>query len=70
MSLKCILSGFLVFAIGMLIAYLIWGNEVFSPIIFGAERSPKLLSIFKFIEVIINSYYLSEASQKFLQTLL
>ena len=69
-SLKCILSGFLVFAIGMLIAYLIWGNEVFSPIIFGAERSPKLLSIFKFIEVIINSYYLSEASQKFLQTLL
>ena len=69
-SFKCILSGFLIFIMGMLIAYLIWGNEVFSPFIFGAERSPKLLSIFKFVEVIINSYYLSETSQKFLQTLL
>ena len=68
-SLKCLFSGIMVFCLGMFIAFLVWGVDVFSPIIFGADRPPKLLSIFKFLEV-FNNYYQSEAINSFLIILL
>ncbi|HEY0919785.1 glycosyltransferase 87 family protein [Devosia sp.] len=39
------LAAAMVFAAGMALAYALWGPAVFSAIVFGAERGPKLLSI-------------------------
>ena len=55
-SVKCFFSGIFVFFLGMLIAYFIWGTDIFKPFIFGSDRSPKLLSIFKFFDY-VNNYY-------------
>ncbi len=49
-SLKCIFAGFLVFFLGMFFSFIIWGNEILNPLLFGADRGPKLLSILKFLD--------------------
>tara|TARA_B110000858_G_scaffold176932_1_gene211455 strand:- start:2267 stop:3457 length:1191 start_codon:yes stop_codon:yes gene_type:complete len=55
-SLKCLLSGITVFCLGMSFSYFIWGIEILNPLMFGADRTPKLLSILKFFNY-INDYY-------------
>jgi hypothetical protein len=55
-SLKCFFSGVLVFFLGMLLSYLIWGTDIFQPFVFGSDRGPKLLSIFKFFDYVNNNY--------------
>ena len=55
-SIKCILTGVFVFIFGMFLAYLIWGFDIFNPLLFGSERQPKLLSIIKFLEYFSTIY--------------
>ena len=40
----------------MFLAYLIWGFDIFNPLLFGSERQPKLLSIIKFLEYFSTIY--------------
>ncbi len=44
-SIKLLSWGGFVFFLGMCIGYALWGASVFSPILFGAERGPKLMSV-------------------------
>ena len=69
-SFKCLLSGLLVFILGIFFSYLIWGSEVFKPFLFGSDRAPKLLSILKFFDYLKDSYnlYLFENLINFLIT--
>ena len=55
-SLKCFFSGVFIFFLGMLLSYFIWGTDIFQPFVFGSDREPKLLSIFKFFDFVNNNY--------------
>tara|TARA_B100001057_G_scaffold473196_1_gene537339 strand:- start:4778 stop:5860 length:1083 start_codon:yes stop_codon:yes gene_type:complete len=68
-SFRCILSGILFFCLGMFFAYLVWGTEIFKPLIFGADRGPKLLSIIKFLDY-LNIYIDSQVYQNFINILI
>lgn len=50
--LRGILTAALTFALGMAVAWLIWGGAAFQPFQFGDARGPKILSILRFLDQI------------------
>lgn len=50
LRLRGIAAGVGLFAVGMLVGYLVWGESVLAPFSFGQDREAKLLSILNFME--------------------
>jgi len=48
LKLKVPLAALATFGLGLAVSYLVWGPTTFAPLLFGAARDPKLLSVLRF----------------------
>ena len=49
-TLRPMIAAVATFVVGMAAAYLIWGTDIFAPLLFASDRGASYLSIFRFVQ--------------------